>query len=179
MFKDRSLGPKLICLIALMLAAALSIGVISPYVSEPSNRSAAIATLDDQKLTAMGLTATVTSAAFLVSAIPDDTGSSLADELDDLSSILMLIVCVIYLEKFLLTTTGLVSFSILIPAACALWGLSLFQRGKALQVWAAKILIFALLLFFFSPSRGMSMGALGAAAGLFSTGFALRGRTSS
>lgn len=152
MFKSRRTGEKLIWLIVLVLIAALSAGVISPYVSEPANRAEAIATLDDQKLTAMGLTATVTSASFLVSAIPDDTGSTIADELDDLSSILMLIVCVIYLEKFLLTTTGLVSFSILVPAACALGGISLFRPEKWLRSLAVKILIFALLLFVMVPS---------------------------
>lgn len=152
MFKDQSVGRKLIGFIILLLVASLSIGVISPYVSAPVNRSNALDTLDDQKLTAMGLTATITSAAFLVSAIPDDTGSSLADELDDLSTILMLIVCVIYLEKFLLTTTGLVSFSILIPVACALWGISLFRPERFLRSWAIKIVIFALLLFTMVPS---------------------------
>jgi len=156
MFKDRSTGAKLIWLIVLLLVASLSFGVISPYVSQPANRTNAINTLDSQKMTAMGLTATVSSTAFLISAIPDDTGSSLADELDDLSSILMLIVCVIYLEKFLLTTTGLVSFSILIPAACALWGISLFRPGKALRAWAIKLMIFALLLFIMVPS-GVSL----------------------
>lgn len=152
MFKDRTIGQKLVCLVLLAVLAALSIGYVSPYVSEPANRADAISTLDDQKLTAMGLTATVTSTSFLVSALPDDTGTSIADELDDLSSILMLIVCVIYLEKFLLTTTGLVSFSVLIPIACALLGISLFHPGKALRVWGVKILLFAVLLFLMVPT---------------------------
>ena len=152
MFKDELFGEKSIRLIILILVAVLSFSVISPYVSKPANRTNAINTLDDQKLTAMGLTATVSSAAFLVSALPDDTGTSLADELDDLSSILMAIVCVIYMEKFLLTTTGMLSFSILIPLSCALLGINLYKPSKTLQSWAVKLLIFAFLLFVMVPT---------------------------
>ena len=50
MFKDQSVGRKLIGFIILLLVASLSIGVISPYVSAPVNRSNALETLDDQKL---------------------------------------------------------------------------------------------------------------------------------
>lgn len=152
MSKESPVGVKLLWLITLLLIASLSIGVISPYVSVPANRRVSVETLDQQKLTAMGLTATVTSASFLVSTLPDDTGTSLADELDDLSGILMLIVCVIYLEKFLLTTTGFVSFSILIPLACAFGAASLSRHGKPLRSWAIKLMLFALLLFFMVPS---------------------------
>ena len=152
MFKSRSTGSKWVAVIILLLIASLSIGYVSPYVSDPVNRSQAISTLDEQKMTAMGLTATVTSASFLITSIPDDTGSSLASELDDLSSILMLIVCVIYLEKFLLTTTGLVSFSILVPAACVFCGISLFHPEKLFRSLGIKLMIFALLLFAIVPS---------------------------
>ncbi len=155
MFKHPSIGFRLVCVVLLLTVAALSFGYVSPIVSQPETHAESIRTLDEQKMTAMGLTATVTSTSFLVSALPDDTGSSIADELDDLSSILLLIVCVIYLEKFLLTTTGLVSFSVLIPLACALYGVSLFYRGHTLRVWATKVLLLALLLFFMVPTGVM------------------------
>ena len=131
MFKDHSLGLKLVCLILLVVLAALSVGYVSPYASSADFHSASIATLEEQKQTAMSLTATVTAASYAVSSLPNDTAT---------------------LEKFLLTTTGFVSFSILVPLACALFGISLFRPGEALRAWAIKVLVFALLLFSMVPA---------------------------
>lgn len=152
MFKDRSLGLKLVCLILLVVLAALSVGYVSPYASSADFHSASIATLEEQKQTAMSLTATVTAASYAVSSLPNDTATPIAEQLADLTGPLLVIVCVIYLEKFLLTTTGFVSFSILVPLACALFGISLFRPGEALRAWAIKVLVFALLLFSMVPA---------------------------
>ena len=152
MFKDHSLGLKLVCLVLLVVLAALSAGYVSPYASSADFHSASIRTLEEQKQTAMSLTATVTAASYAVSSLPNDTATPIADQLADLTGPLLVIVCVIYLEKFLLTTTGFVSFSILVPLACALFGVNLFRPGEALRGWAIKVLIFALLLFAMVPA---------------------------
>ena len=152
MFKDHSFGRRLVCLVLLAAFAALSVGFISPYASSAEFHSASIATLEAQKKTAMSLTATVTAASYAVSSLPNDTATPIADELAELTGPLLVVVCVIYLEKFLLTTTGFVSFSILVPLACALFGVQLFRPGRALRLWAAKVLVFALLLFAMVPA---------------------------
>lgn len=152
MFKDKKLGTKLLCLILLIVLACLSYGFVSPYASSADFHAGSIATLEKQKQSAMSLTATVTAASYAVSAIPNDTATPIADELAELTGPLMVIVCVIYLEKFLLTTTGFVSFSILIPAACLLMGVDLFRPGDALRSFAVKLLLFALLLFAMVPA---------------------------
>ena len=152
MFKDHALAPKLIVLTLLLLFAIISVTVISPYVSIPANRQVSLQTLDKQKMRATSLTAAVTGASFAVSALPDDTASGIADELADLSGVLMIIVCGIYLEKFLLTTTGFVSFSVLIPAACLLLGINLFRPSDLLHSWGIKLIALALLFFAIVPS---------------------------
>lgn len=152
MFKDRSLGIKLVCLILLAALAALSVGYVSPYASSAQFHSDSIATLEEQKQTAMSLTATVTAASYAVSSLPNDTATPIAEQLADLTGPLLVIVCVIYLEKFLLTTTGFVSFSILIPLSCLLFGINLFRPGETLRGWAIKVLIFAFLLFAMVPA---------------------------
>ena len=152
MFQGRAFGFKLICLILLVLFAAFSAGYVSPYASSAAFHSDSIATLEEQKQTAMSLTATVTAASYAVSSLPNDTATPIAEQLADLTGPLLVVVCVIYLEKFLLTTTGFVSFSILVPLACLLLGINLFRPGEALRCWAVKVLIFALLLFAMVPA---------------------------
>jgi len=152
MFKDRSIGLKLICLILLTVLAVLSMGYVSPYASSADFHSPSIATLEEQKQTAMSLTATVTAASYAVSSLPNDTATPIAEQLADLTGPLLVVVCVIYLEKFLLTTTGFVSFTILVPLACLLFGVNLFRPGEALRSWAVKVMIFALLLFAMVPT---------------------------
>jgi len=152
MFRDRSLGLKLACLVLIAALAVLSVGYVSPYASSADFHSSSIATLEEQKQTAMSLTAAVTAASYAVSSLPNDTATPIAEQLADLTGPLLVVVCVIYLEKFLLTTTGFVSFSILVPLACLLFGINLFRPGDALRGWAVKVLIFALLLFAMVPS---------------------------
>ncbi len=152
MFKNRSIGLKLISLFLLTVLAVLSVGYLSPYASSASFHSASIATLEEQKQTAMSLTATVTAASYAVSSLPNDTATPIAEQLADLTGPLLVVVCVIYLEKFLLTTTGFVSFTLLVPLACLLFGVNLFRPGEALRSWAIKVMIFALLLFAMVPT---------------------------
>ena len=152
MFKDRSLGLKLVCLVLLAVLAVFSIGYLSPYASSADFHSDSIATLEEQKQTAMSLTATVTAASYAVSSLPNDTATPIAEQLADLTGPLLVVVCVIYLEKFLLTTTGFVSFSLLVPLAGLLFGVDLFRPGETLRSWAIKVMIFALLLFAMVPA---------------------------
>ena len=152
MFKNRSIGLKLVCLVLLVVLGALSAGYLSPFASSADFHSTSIATLEEQKQTAMSLTATVTAASYAVSSLPNDTATPIAEQLADLTGPLLVIVCVIYLEKFLLTTTGFVSFSILVPLSCLLFGIHLFRPGEMLRSWAIKIMIFALLLFAMVPT---------------------------
>ena len=152
MFKNINAASKLIHVIILLLVFSLSIGVISPITSSTDFHADSIATLDKQKVTAMGLSATVTAASYAISAIPNDTGAPIAEQLSDLTAPLMLIVSVIYLEKFLLTTTSYLSFTFLVPLACILLGINLYRPSATLRLWAIKILIFAILLFVLVPT---------------------------
>ena len=75
---------------------------------------------------------TTTAASAAISALPNDMGTPIADKLVDFSSYFMVILAVIYLEKFLLTTLGFLGFGILIPVACALFAVAVFLRRGTL-----------------------------------------------
>ncbi len=91
-----------------------------------------IATLDEKKGNVMVLATTTTAASAAISALPNDMGTPIADKLVDFSSYFMVILAVIYLEKFLLTTLGFLGFGILIPVACALFAGAVFLRRGTL-----------------------------------------------
>lgn len=55
-----------------------------------------------------------------ISALPDDTGTALSDKLMDMSASLGIVLGVLYLEKYLLTVFGVVTFGGLIPIAALL-----------------------------------------------------------
>ena len=69
------------------------------------------------------LTAAATAASAAITFIPGDAGTPIADKLADLSSYFLIVVCAIYLEKYLVTITGLAAFKLLIPIGCILLSL--------------------------------------------------------
>ena len=92
-----------------LLCAVLSFCVIAKYASSPTMKinAHAIQSLDDKKTTALELTAAATAASAAITLIPGDAGTPIADKLADLSSYFLIVVCAIYLEKYLVTITGL------------------------------------------------------------------------
>lgn len=77
------------------------------------------------------LTAASTAASAAITLLPGDTATPIAEKLADLSGYFLIVLCAIFLEKYLLTITSYVSFTILIPAACALGIAALFPKSCA------------------------------------------------
>ena len=80
---------QVIISIALILCALLSSTVLSRYLSSTSFHKKRIAYLDDKKVLVTGLSATATSLSALISMIPDDTGTPIANEIADAAGNLM------------------------------------------------------------------------------------------
>lgn len=154
-----------VCVIVTIVLAVLAIVSAFPvasYFSSPDAYASVNQTLDSQKNTALGLVATATTASVAVSAIPDDVGTPIANQLADLSGKLAVVLAIIYLDKFLLTTFGLIAFRWFVPAGIFLLCLWLWLRGKwspsrVLFVWAVKLLVVALALVTLVPvSAGLT-----------------------
>lgn len=150
--RARSSKPRKIVLsIALAVIAVLSITLLSDILSTPETYAKTIETLDDQKQIATTLSIAVTAASTTLSTLPDDTASPIASELANLSTPLFIIVCILFMEKFLLTTFGWVSCTIFIPAACLLMIFNTFASNKMFITYVKKLLILALALIFIIP----------------------------
>ena len=136
----------------LLLVAVLSVTVIGKYVSAPENHQKTIASLDEKKQTVMELTAASTVTSALITLLPGDTATPIAEKMADVSGYLLVVLCAIYLEKYLVTITGYVAFTYLIPAACVLWILNLFFANATVRKLAAKLAVFGIAIFLVVPA---------------------------
>lgn len=140
---------KLVVLIAI---AAISIFVISGIASSVEFHKETIKQLDDKKLLVMELTAATAGSATAIAAIPSDATTPLANQIMDMSSYLIIVIGVIFFEKILLTLTGKLTFTILIPIACLLYAIYIFIPKDALRNLAIKLVAFGLVIFMIVPT---------------------------
>ena len=135
---------KCITAAVLLLVAILSITVVGKYASAPENHQKTIASLDEKKQTVMELTAASTVTSALITLLPGDTATPIAEKMADVSGYLLVVLCAIYLEKYLVAITGYVAFTYLIPIACGLWIFNLIFANATVRKLAAKLAVFGL-----------------------------------
>lgn len=142
---------KVLIVVILVFCAAVSIFLIAQKTSAQESYTATIRSLDEKVDTVLKLTATSTVASAGISAIPGDTATPIADKLADFTEYFLLILCVLYSEKYLLTIIGAGTFKILIPLACAAFGIGQFWNPKIMQQLGTKLLMFGLAIFLAIP----------------------------
>lgn len=143
---------KCITAVVLLLVAILSITVVGRYASAPENHQKTIASLDEKKQTVMELTAASTVTSALITLLPGDTATPIAEKMADVSGYLLIVLCAIYLEKYLVTITGYVAFTYLIPIACGLWIFNLIFENATVRKLAAKLAVFGIAIFLVVPA---------------------------
>ena len=135
-----------------IVIALLSFFVIARFTSSTEFNAKTIQSLDDKKTTVMELAAASTAASAAITLIPGDVGTPIANKLADLSSYFLIVLCAIYLEKYLVTITGYAAFKILGPIACVFFSGYLLWRKEILRVVAQKFLLFGLAVYLVIPA---------------------------
>ena len=149
--REKLLRKVLFCAIMLLVATISYLYIAERAVSLETNREI-IASIDEKSATVLKLTAASTLASAGVSAIPGDTATPIAEKLADFTEYFLLILCVLYAEKYLLTIIGAATFKILIPCACALLIVGTFWNPKAMKRLALRVALFALAIFIAIPA---------------------------
>ena len=98
------------------------------------------------------LTATAAAASTAVSFLPGDAGSDIADKLADVTAWFAIVLCIIYLEKYMLTVLGYAAFKIIIPIALAMIAVTVFAANYKMRQMAVKLIAFALIITFVVPA---------------------------
>ncbi len=142
---------RLAVLAILLAVAAISFFPIAKRAETPETHGVTIHAIDEKIETVLKLTATSTVASAGISAIPGDTATPIAEKLADFSEYFLLILSVLYAEKYLLTVIGAGAFKLLIPAACILGAAGLFWNPKGMRRLAFKLAIAGLALYLVIP----------------------------
>lgn len=150
---------KLSAALVLILIAALSFFFLANWAGSSQANMATIQSIDSKTSTVLKLTATASLASVGISAIPGDTATPIADKLTDFAEYFLLILCVLYAEKYLLTLIGTAAFKFLIPIACGLGIISIFSQSYTVRRLATRIAIFSIAMFLIIPLsiRGSDM----------------------
>lgn len=148
---ERNLRRIALCLL-LAVIALVSCLVIADKVAGADMTSRIIASIDAKAETVMKLTASSTLLSAGVSAIPGDTATPIAEKLADFTKYFLLILCVLYTEKYLLTLIGIGFFRFLIPAVCLCLIIMQFWNPEAMKRVTVKIIAFGLICFLAIPA---------------------------
>lgn len=143
---------RITAVIILALAIILSCTLVGNKMTDPATYSHTIEVLDHNRTTILGLTAASAAASAAVSALPDDICSPLSQEISDFTTYFMVILSVIYLEKYLLTILAAAACYILIPAGCSSLLINSFFPTGVLRSIGAKLLIFGAALLLVIPT---------------------------
>ena len=147
---------RYIYVVILLIVALLSFFPIAKMASDPARYAKTIAALDEKKKTVMELTAASTASSAAITLIPGDVATPLADKLADISGYFVIVICALYLEKYLLTILGFAAFKILIPIACIILSAGILQKRPAEKEntikLAIKVAMFGLALFLVVPA---------------------------
>lgn len=150
--KWKEIGIVIGKIVVLLLVAVLSFTKIAEYATSVEMHADTIEMLDDKKITAIGLTTAVTVVSTAISTLPNDTASPIANQLSEFASILFIVICVLYFEKFLLTTIGYISFCVLIPIGCILGCIYVLWNRTWLKELAVKLTVFGLIISLIIPT---------------------------
>ena len=143
---------RIVMIVLCIVIALVSNIVLAKNYSSPEYtvNKKTITYLDEKKTTALELCAGATALSAAITLIPGDTGTPIAEKLTDLSGYFLIVVSAIYLEKYLLTILGALTFRWLIPAAIAI-ALYFGIRRDFFWKLGVKILIFGLAVYAVIP----------------------------
>lgn len=135
---------KILMVVVPLIIAFFSVFVVSGIASSVEFHADSITALEEKQTTVLELTAASTAASAAISLLPGDTATPIAEKLADLSSGFLVVLCAIYLEKYLLTLTGFAAFNFLIPISCVLYAANVFLKRDGIRTIAKKLLIFGI-----------------------------------
>lgn len=142
---------KVVICLALILFAVVSFFPLAQRFSAPERYTEYTESINDKTDTVLKLMAasTVTSAG--LSAIPGDTATPIANKLADFSEYFLLILCVLYAEKYLLSIIPLGVFRAVFPLACLLFAAGRFSRSELFDRQGSKLVLLGLAMLFVIP----------------------------
>ena len=143
---------KIMIIALLILAAVVSATVVAPMAADPANHRHSIEQTDDKIASVMALSGGAAATSATLSLLPGDICTPLSEQLAEMAKYFLLILSALYLEKFLISLSGYISFMALIPLSLVILIIAIAARKKNLYSTAAKVAIMAVIIFGIVPA---------------------------
>ncbi len=143
---------KILVSAAVILLMVFSFTKLTTWTTSDERQAGRVAVIDSNIHTVMELTAGSTAASAIITLLPGDQCTPIATELAELSKYFLLALSALYIEKYLITFMGLVSFKILIPVAAAVWLIGYLKLGRTFRIVSYKIAVCALAIYMVIPA---------------------------
>ncbi len=143
---------KVMILALCILFAVLSFTKIAPWAASPELHTHSVQQTEDKIETVMALSGGAAAISATLSLLPGDVCTPISQQLAELATYFLLILSALYLEKFLISLAGYITFGILVPVACVLIGASIIWGRKQWSIVAAKILLVGCVIFLIVPA---------------------------
>lgn len=132
---------NIIWILVLIIIALFMIFILGDFASDPASYKTTIEILEEKQANVMTLTAGGAAASTALSALPGDMATPIATQIAEISTYLFAVICIIFLEKYMLTVIGFLVVKILIPLSCALGIIYIINNNKQLRDFVVKILV--------------------------------------
>lgn len=143
---------NLLIVLLLIVIAFASVTRVTTWSTDTKTHTHSIEEIDKKVSTVLKLTAGATAASAVISLLPDDQCTPIANQLAELGKYFLVVLSALYLEKYLVTITGYVAFMVLVPIACLLWGIGYFNEKEYMRTLSYKVLICAVAIFLIVPT---------------------------
>ena len=146
-----SILKKIMIVLALAAVALLSVNKLAPYSADPATHAHSIEQLDKEIDSVLKLSAGATGVSAAISLLPGDACTPISTQFADLVKYFLIVLSALYLEKYLVTLVGTVSFAFIIPLACAILACGLVFGKERLKVLSVKVALSAFALYLVIP----------------------------
>ena len=138
-----------------LLAAVISFTIIAPWAADPVNHTSTIEKTENKISAVMTLSGGAAGASATLSVLPGDLCTPLATELAELAKYFLIILSALYLEKFLITISGYITFSVLIPLALIIVAAVIISGNRRFLSLAGKLAIIGVIIYLIVPASTM------------------------
>ena len=138
-----------------LLAAVISFTIIAPWAADSVNHVSTIEKTENKISAVMTLSGGAAGASATLSVLPGDLCTPLATELAELAKYFLIILSALYLEKFLITISGYITFSVLIPLALIIVAAVIISGNKRFLTLAGKFAIIGVIIYLIVPASTM------------------------
>ena len=143
---------RILMIVVPIVIALISIFVCARFFTNEATYQGIIDSIDDSKNKVLALMGSSTAASAAISILPGDICTPIAQDLAQISSYFVIVLCALYLEKFLLTVIGFLSCYIIIPVACFIFVADVFLDRDYLKAAWKKLLVFGIAIILIIPT---------------------------